>query len=452
MKNLDLIRGSLTKSIFLYTIPLIFSTILQNLFNIADKAVLGNMAGSVAVAAIAATGTISSLVINGAVGLSSGTAIVLARYIGEENAEKIRATIGTSLIASVIIGVLCAFTGMALAPFFLNLTNCPAECYDGALIYIRIIMAGAPATLLYNFGSAILRTIGDTQKSLVYIAIAGVVNVVLNIILCLILPQKEAAVAIATVVSNIISAALVVRRLCRIDSHARVDILHVRFYFSSFIRIVRFGVPALISNLVLPLGNIQITTAINSFGTDAIAGHAAAVSAESVGFAFANGFSSAAMTYIGQSIGAKNVKRVRNAFWLCLVYSFVITGTIGLLTYLTGELWIGLIIGTSSAAPMKYGMLRLFYVAAFMFIHAISTVLIGTLKAFGYPMFASFSNIFFNLGFRVFWMQFIYPHSQRFSTIMLCYTVSWILNFGIYVIATLVIYRRYVIKGIYNKI
>jgi Na+-driven multidrug efflux pump len=179
MKKVDATQGSLVKLIFIYTIPLILSTILQSLFSIADKAVLGNMAGPSAVAAIGATGTVTELIINGAVGLSAGTAIVLARFVGQKDEKNIRETIDTSLITSVAFGLIVAVAGFILAPVFLTLTNCPEECYGGALIYMRIYLSAAPATLLYNYGSAILRTLGDTKRPLAYITVAGAVNVVL---------------------------------------------------------------------------------------------------------------------------------------------------------------------------------------------------------------------------------------------------------------------------------
>ena len=226
----------------------------------------------------------------------------------------------------------------------------------------------------------------------------------------------------------------------------------MRFDLTSFILIFRFGIPTSISNLVLPLGNLQITTAINSYGANAIAGHSAAMSIECVSYAFSSGFGSAAMVFMGQNIGAKNVERVRKSFWLCMLYNTLITGTIGVLTYLTGEFWVGIIVGMSSTSAIKYGMTRLFYVVLFVFINAISNTLISALKAFGYPMMTSITNIAFNLGFRVIWMQFIYPLSEKFSTIMLCYTVSWILNLTFYILFTSVIYQRYTKKGICREI
>jgi len=452
MKRIDATQGSLTKQIFAYTIPLILSAILQNFFNAADKAVLGNMAGTVAVAAVSATTVVSLLVINAAVGLSTGAAIVLARFVGERDEANIRKAIDTSLLTAIGLGLIVAVAGYFLAPVFLTATGCPAECYKGAVLYMRITLAAAPATLLYNYGTAILTSLGDTQRPLVYIAIAGAVNVVLNIILCLVLPQKEVAVAVATVASNVISAVLLLRRLSHTNDSARTSFSRMRFDFPSFQRIIRFGIPTAISSMVFSLGNVQITTAINSFGPDAIAGHAAAASVENFVFAFANGFGNTSMTFIGQNVGAKKVDRVKKSFWLCLVYSTVITGSLGLLTYLTGKFWLGLVVGRTAVAAIEYGYIRMFYVMLFVSLHAVNSVLNGTLKAFGYPVLTSITNILFNLGFRVIWMSVVYPRIPTFGIVMLCYTVCWVLHLVFYLIFTAVVYRRYVKTGICKKV
>ena len=448
MKKVDATQGNLSKQIFIYAIPLILSTILQTLFDVTDKAVLGNMANDTAVASIGATSTVTALIINGAVGLSTGTAIVLARVVGQKNKERIRSTIDTSLITSLCLGLIVAVCGLIFSPDFLNLTDCPqGECYDGALIYMRIVIAAAPATLLYNYGSAILRTLGDSRSPLFYITAAGVINVVMNVILCLILPQKVIAVAIATISSKIISAILVFRKLCTLDDTARVVIHKMRFHFHSFLSIIRFGIPVSISTLVLPLGNLQIQTAINSYGTPAIAGHSAAISLESFSYAIQNGFSGAAMTFMGQNIGAKNVDRVRKTFRLCLIYNVLISGLFGYLSYLTGRFWLGIIVGMKAKEAIDFGMIRLSYVLQVVFINAIGNTLINAMKAFGYPMLTSITNVVINLGFRVIWMQYVYPLCVQFSTIMQCYTVAWLLNLFFYIIFFSIVYRRYVKTG-----
>ncbi len=452
MKKVDATSGPLLKLIIVYTIPLILSTIMQSMFNIADKAVLGNMAGSTAVASIGATATVINLVINGAVGLSTGSAIVLARYVGQKNAEKMRETIDTALISAVIFGTIVAVVGVIVAPSFLKATNCPADCYDGAVLYMRICLAGAPATLLYNYGSSILRTLGDTRRPLIYVAVSGLVNVALNVILCFVLTEKVAAVAIATIVSRIISAVLVLRRLTKQEDIVRISLKRLRFRFEAFWRILRFGVPTAISSLMVPLGNLQITTAINSFGVDAVAGNSAAISVFNIASAFTGGFGMATTTFMGQNIGAQQPNRVRQSFRLCLLLNIFISGSLGVLLYLSGELWLGLIVGMSETVAIEYGMQRLFYTTLFVFINAINSVLNHSLQAFGYPLFTSITNIAFNLGFRVLWMQFIYPLRPEFSTIMQCFTTSWTLNMIFYAIFVAIIYTRYVKRGICKRV
>ena len=451
-KKVDATQGPILKLIFMYSIPLILTTIAQNLFNIADKAVLGNMAGSTAVAAIGATGVITELIINGAVGLSTGTSIVLARFIGQKNEQSVRSTIDTSLLTSVTLGVVLAILGFFFSPFFLTVTDCPIECYDGALIYIRIFISAAPFTLLYNYGAAILRTMGDTQRPLTYILIAGVVNVVLNIILCLILPQKVAAVAIATIASKIISSLLVLRRLCKIDDYTRVRLSKMRFNFGAFGRILRFGIPVSISNLLYPFANLQIVPAINSFGVDAIAGNSAAASVNSIVMAFTAGFASATTTFVGQNLGAKNPERVKKSFFYSAMVNIAIGGSLGALLFFSGRFWIGLIVGAGATAAIDYGMQRMLYLSLFMFVNATNRSFSGALQAFGYPFLTSISNIIFTLGFRVIWMQFIYPQNPTFAMIECCFTVSWSLNMLFYGIFFCFVFYRYVKKGICKKI
>ncbi len=450
-KKVDATRGNLVKLIFVYTIPLIFSTILQNLFTLADKAVLGNLAGSVAVASIGTTSVVTSLIINGAVGLSTGTAIILARFIGQKDTEKIQKTINTSLLTGIMLGAVVAVAGFLFAPAFLRATGCPAECFEGAATYTRVYLAAAPATLLYNYGAAILRTLGDTKKPLLYITISGVLNVVLNIILCLILPQKVLAVAIATAASNLLSAILVLRRISHFND---IDFRFVkmRFHVGTFWQLLRFGIPASISMLVLPLGNLQIVTAINSFGVDGAAGNAAAVAVQAIASAFSDGFAAAVTTFMGQNIGAGNIARTKRSFWFPLGFNVLISGTLGVFFYLTGRFWLGMIVGRAATAAIDYGMQRLFYVTLFTFIAAINATLSHALQAFGYPLFTSITNIAFTLGFRILWMQLIYPKNPVFGNVMLCFLVSWILNMMLYTVFFTIVYIRYIKTGKCKKI
>ncbi len=451
-KKVDATQGAILKLIFSFSIPLILTTLMQDLFNIADKAVLGNMAGTIAVAAIGATGSITTLIINGAVGLGTGTSIVLARYVGQKNNEKIRSTIDTALLSSIAIGAILAIIGVTLAPSLLKWTNCPNECYKGALLYIRIYISGAPFTLFYNYSAAILRTLGDTRRPLIYITVAGIVNLCLNVILCLILEEKVAAVAIATVVSKLVSSVLAGRRLVNLEDDTRVVVKNMKFDMESFGSIVRFGIPVSVSNMIFPLANLQILTAVNSYGSDAIAGSSAASSINTVVNAFVAGFGMATTTFMGQNIGARKPDRVKKSFWYSSAINVSISGFMGLIVYLTGRLWLRLILGADSDAAIEYGLIRMGCVTLFMFANAVNRSFNSALQAFGYPVLTSATNIIFTLGFRVLWMQVIYPMNQSFYMVVLCFTVSWLINMLFYGACFAVIYYRYVKRGICRKI
>jgi len=383
--KVDATSGNLIKKIFIYAIPLILTSLLQEFFNIADKAVLGNMAGSIAVAAIGTTGVVTSLITNGAIGISTGTIIILARYVGQKDDVKIRKTINTSLLTAVFLGLIIAIAGFFLAPAFLRATDCPDECFRDSVIYTRIYLASAPIILLYNYGSALLRTLGDTQRPLFYIIVAGGINVILNVILCIIMTQKVAAVAIATLVSQAVSALLVLRQLTKLDDNVKLQVFKMRFHPDIFIQLLRYGIPSSISSLMVPLGNLQIVPAINSFGVDAIAGNSAAISLQVISSAFTNGFSATTTTFIGQNMGANDRDRVKKSFRYILLFNVLISGAAGVATYLSGRFWIGIIIGPSATAAIEYGMRRMFFVNLFMFVAAINGVLSHALQAFGYP-------------------------------------------------------------------
>ncbi len=451
MRKVDATQGNLVKLIFLYTIPLILTNIVQHLFTLVDTAVLGNMADTVAVASVGATTTITSLILNGITGLSAGISIVLARYVGQKDEQKIRTTIDTALLTGVGFGMIVAVLGVIFAPALLAFIECPAECFNGAVLYLRIIIAAAPITMLYNYGAAIMRTMGDTQRPLTYITVSGLVNVGLNVILCNVLTEKVAAVALATIASKIISAALVFHRLCHLENGRQVSIKKMRFDPKAFQSVIQYGIPSAISTLLYPIANLQVVPAINSFGVDAVAGNSAATHLQNIANSFTTGFSHATTTFMGQNIGAEQRNRVKKSFWYCLGFGILIAGVIGTFLHLSGKLWLGLILGNSAETAISYGMIRLFYITQFMFISLTNNVLLHALQAYGYPLFGSISSILFTLGFRVLWMQVIFPKNPSFGMVMLCFTVSWSLNMIFNAIFVAIISHRYS-KGIYKKI
>ena len=450
-RKVDATQGPLMKNIFIYTLPLIVTTLVQQLFSLVDTAVLGNMADTNSVAAVGATTAIINLIVNTFIGLSNGTTIVLARYIGQRNREKTHATVDTALLTALGVGILVAVFGFFTAPVFLRMTDCPESCFAGAVLYIRIYIASAPAILLYNYGAAILRTAGDTQRPLVYMLIGGITNVILNVFLCLVLSQKVAAVAIATVASQVIGAVLVFRRLCHTDDDTRVTVSALRFHWDAFVQIVRFGIPRAISRLVVPVANLQIQTAVNSFGEDAIAGNSAATLIWHLVTAVSDSFGTATMTFMGQNIGVENKGRVRKSFWYCWAMGVLTSSLFGLGLLATGKLWLSLVLGGDATEAIAFGMTKLMLLLSFQCLIGSTHVLLSAVQSYGYPFLATLSTLLFTLVFRVIWMQWVFPLKPTFFTVMLCFPVSWLFNFLFFVTIVFILSRRYQ-RGVYRKI
>ena len=466
-KNIDATTGSLFKKIILYSLPLMLSTLIQQLFNAVDIMVLGNMANSTAVASVAATSSITSLIVTAFVGIATGTRVVLARFIGAKDEKNARQVTDTSLIFAVVIGAVIAVVGFILAPWFLDITECPPECYEGALIYVRIYVSAAPFILLYNFGSSVITADGDTQRPLYYIMIAGAVNVVLNIILCFMLDnetvsfilngvshlpgvgldgetikylsstldQKVVAVAVATVASQVIGAVLVSFRLLTMDGICRVKIQKMCFGFSALGKVLAAGLPMALVHALFPLSNLQIQSAINSYGVTATAGNGAASTIETVVSAFPSPFGTAAAVFIGQNIGAKKPDRVRKSFWYCMIMTTAVAVVVGVGTYLTGRFWLSLIVG-SDAEAIEFGLVRMSCTTLFYFVAAINGVFASAILAHGFSVASAINSVFSVFVFRIIWMQVLYPHNKTFLFVMACFVVSW----GVRMLANFVIY------------
>ena len=448
--KIDATQGPILKLIILYTIPLILSTLVQSLFNAVDIVVLGNMADSAAVASVGATTAIVHLIVNTFVGLSNGTKIILTRQIGARDREGVQKTVDTSLISACVGGFLIMIVGMILSAPILNWTNCPSDCFDGALVYLRLYMLAAPAVLVYNYGSAILRASGDTQRPLYYILACGLLNVILNIVLCLILPQKVAAVAIATAASQYLGAVLVVRRLCRSNDICRTVLSRLRWCTSTFLHIMRYGLPVAFTQALYPLSNLQIQTAVNSFEVAGIAGSSAATTVDTLSSSCISALGTTTMAFIGQNLGAENHDRVKKSFKTCLLLNFCIGLTTGLFFYCTGRFWLRMILGNDLAA-IEYAMIKMGFVTRFGAISALNAILSNAIQAFGYPSLTTVSSVACVFGVRTFWMQFIYPHFQTFEWLMACFTTTWILLLIVHLLFFGVIYARYK-KGVYRRI
>ena len=445
-KKVDATQGKLIPLIIVYAIPLVLSTLVQTLFNAVDTVVLGNMADSTAVASVGATTSIVHLLVNTFVGIGSGLKIIMARYFGAHDSQQIKRAADTAILTAMGLGFLIAVAGVLLAPWFLETTGCPEDCLEGALIYIRIYVVAAPAILIYNFGSSVITSAGDTQRPLYYIIAGGLLNVVLNIILCLILPQKVIAVAVATAASQVLCAILVLYRMTHMEGDGRIDLRRMQFHFRSFWELLRYGVPLALSNALYPLANLQIQSAINVHGVSAVAGNSASATLEGFVAAFNSAFATATTVFMGQNIGARKIDRVHLSTRYCLILSAIANGVVGVTLFLTGRFWLGFILPDDPAA-VNYAMVRMMYVSAFYIVAGINGVLGHAIQAFGYPLYSTVSSITFIFGCRVAWMWWVYPQFNTFHVLMQCFTVSWILLMLCDIISYFIFRKKFEVKG-----
>lgn len=425
-KNVDILHGKLLKMILIYSIPIILVGLIQNLFNAVDIMVLSLVSSDEAVASVGATSTIISLLVNSFFGLSSGVKIVLARLIGEGQEKNVKKTVSTAMLSSLCLGVIVGVVGFILAPSFLRITKCPPECIDGALLYMRIYVAAAPAIMVYNFGSAVINTSGDSQSPLYYMIMSGSLNVALNFILCLILPQKVMAVAISTAASQLLGAILVVRRLLKIDGICHLDIKSISWSKTAFGKIFKNGAPLAIANALYPLSNLQIQTAINSFGAASIAGNAASNTISTLlTTVTSTPWSTSTSVFVGQNIGAKNHERVKKSIIYLLIITAICSISLGCLGFLFSKQLLSFFVSGEEA--IRYGSIRIMYTFLPRIIIDISNIFGHVIQVFGYPALSSANSIVCVLGFRVVWMQFIYSKVPTFHVLMQCWSVSWTL-------------------------
>ena len=425
IKNVDILHGNLWKAIIMFSFPVMLINLIQNLFSSVDIMVLNAMSNTTSVASVGATTAIISLIINSFFGISSGAKIVLARLVGANEENRVRRTISTALITAVALGVLTAVLGLFFADDFLRMTQCPEECLGGAKIYIQIYAAAAPAIMLYNFGTAILNVSGDTQRPLYYMVISGVSNVALNFVLCLVLPQKVAAVAIATAASQIIGAVLVMRRLLKSDGICRFRLSDICWSRSSFRKILYNGIPVALSHALYPFSNLLIQTQVNALGPAVMAGNSAMTSIEGFAGAISNApYSSAAGVFVGQSLGAKDNERVKRSILYCGCISVGLGLAVSIASIWVTRPLATLFLGADEAA-IAAALVRRKYVIGFYFIGCFNSIMGQVLQNFGYPIFSTVNNVVSVLLFRIFWTGVVYPKHVNFDWLCLCYTVSW---------------------------
>ena len=421
--EIDMVNGPLFGKIFRFAIPLMLSGVLQLFFNAADIVVVGRFAGSTALAAVGSTGSLINLIVNIFMGLSVGTNVLVARYYGARDMKNLSETVHTAVLASIVCGCALIFIGGFLAQPMLRLMGSPEDVIDQATLYVRIYFAGMPAMMLYNFGAAILRSVGDTKRPLYFLMVSGVLNVGLNLILVIFFNMGVAGVAIATVASQILSAILVLLCLVKSDAPYRVDLKKLHIYKDKLIEMIRIGLPAGMQGSVFAISNVLIQSSINSFGSTVMAGSTAAGNIEGFVYIAMNAFYQTALSFTGQNMGAKKYDRVGKIMRLCVANVAVIGLLLGALCTAFAKPLLS--IYTTDPEVIRYGVERMLLVCLPYFICGIMDTLVGSMRGMGYSILPMIVSLTGACALRVVWILTIFAANPTLTTLFLSYPVSW---------------------------
>ncbi len=422
-RNIVMTEGSLWKNTLLFALPLFLSGLLQLFFNAADTIVVGRFAGQEALAAVGSVGSLNSLLINVFLGLSTGTNVVVARYIGAQDLKNTRAAVHTAVMVSVIGGAMLSVIGFVLARPILQWMGSPEEVIDLAVLYIRIIFIGLPVQMLYNFCAAILRSVGDTKRPLYFLTTAGVINVILNLIFVIVFHMSVAGVALATIISQAVSAVLAVRSLTLRDDQVHLDLKLLRIDGKILLEITRIGLPSGIQGSMFSIANVLIQSSVNSFGTIAMAGNAAAGNICSFVHQGVQSIAQTVTAFVGQNMGARKPRRILRVMWVCQVWNLLFTGLLGAGSYIFGETLLSLY--NTNPEVIRLGMERMLMVNVPYFLLGVYDVFSGALRGIGYsilPMCIALGGI---CVLRVVWLSTVFPSWHTMTGLMCSYPVSW---------------------------
>ncbi len=420
--EIDMLNGSLWDKILIYAIPLAVTGILQQLFNAADLAVVGRFRGPEAMAAVGSNAPVIGLLINMFIGISLGTNVVLANAIGAKDKLRIKHCVHSSILLSVIGGIFVLIVGEAATNTIIHYMGVPEECSKLAALYLRIYLMGMPVILLYNFEASIYRAIGDTKTPFWALVISGVVNVVLNLLLVCGANMSVDGVAIATVVSNIISSLYLLHGLVQTDSSVHVDFEQLKINKPVLIRILRIGIPAGIQGMVFSISNLIIQSSINSLGSKIMAASAAAMNLEIFSYFIVSSFGSTCTTFVGQNNGAKKYDRCKRALLICLGLDYLFTIICGIILLTYYKQLLGIFCQDPEVIELGYVRIYWFFIA--FFFSVLQECFAGYLRGFGISTAPAIISLVGICGIRLIWIFFVFPLVPTFSTIMQVYPLS----------------------------
>lgn len=438
--EIDMCHGPLLGKILVFYIPLMLSGILQLLFNAADIIVVGQFAGNESLAAVGSTGALINLIINLFIGLSVGANVLVARYYGANQQTELKEMVQTAIATSVISGILLVFVGFFVAKPALTLMGTPDDVIGQSVLYMRIYFAGMPFMMAYNFGAAVLRAVGDTKRPLYYLLIAGIVNVILNLIFVIYFSMNVAGVATATVISQAISAVLVIRCLLKTDSVYKLELKDIKISMDKLGKMFKIGLPAGVQGALFSISNVLIQSSVNSFGSVAMAGNTAGSNIEGFVYTSMNAFYQSAISFCGQNYGAREYKRVGKALFICEVLVILVGLLLGNGAYLAG----GTLLKLYSSDPevISYGILRMRYICVTYFLCGMMDVMVGGLRGIGYSIMPMLVSLTGACLFRIVWIYTVFQEVRTLPCLYISYPISWILTFSVHLICFLIVYKK----------
>jgi len=443
-KNIDMVRGPLYSGILRYTIPIILTSVLQLLFNATDLVIVGRYCGSISVAAVSATSAITHLIVTLFTGLSVGAGVAVAHGLGGKQDDEVHRTVHTALPTALLGGAILTIVGVIFADDFLRLMKTPENVLTLSTVYMRIYFSGMVFTMVFNFCASILRAAGDSNSPLKFLSIAGLINVFLNIIFVTLLGMNVDGVALATIISQCFSAAMVVIALIRRTDACKLTLKKIRFYRKQLFKMIRIGLPAGIQGSLFSISNVIIQSSINSFNLDAImSGSGAASNIEGFVFVIMDGFSQTAVNYTGQNAGAHRFDRIKKIYALCLGYVSLFGIISGFLAWFFGESLLSIYI-TDSPEAITYGITRLTYLALPYFLCGALNVTTGALRGLGSSVAPMIISVLGVCGLRIAWIYTIFeiPQYHTLSCLFISYPISWIITFLVEFVAFVFLFSR----------
>ena len=449
-QKLDMLNGSIWNKLPVFALPIAATGILEQLFNASDIAIVGNFAQTdktAAVAAVGANSPIIGLILNLFIGIALGANVVIANAVGRDDKQTVQKAVHTSMVVSVIGGVLVAIIGELIAEPLLMVLNVPDDVLELALLYLRIYFLGMPVILLYNFEAAIFRSIGETKMPLIALTLSGILNVLLNLFFVIVLKMSVNGVATATVLANVVSAGILYIKLVKSDKYIKVEFKKLRIDGKVFAKIMQIGLPAGIQSAVFAVANIVIQGAINSLGTVVIAASSAAFNIEIIAYNVMNSFSQACTTFVGQNFGANKIDRCKKTLFLCLIEDAIASGTAILIVLITGKFLLSIFNNNPEVIEIGYTRLVIIFIA-YIF-SMLYEVMSGYLRGFGFSLVPAILTTVGVCVLRIIWINTVFPANRTFVTIMTAYPVS-LSTTALLIFIALIIYRpskRFANKG-----